>query len=110
MDQAVRRRGDEGTRDLNGDRQRGFHAQRAFAPHERLERFTLDQLHRVVAAIVFRRGAKLKNTRHIGMLQGGRDARLSQETLARRRPAIRQLGTSITLSATSRCNTWSRAR
>ena len=52
MDQAVRRRGDEGARHLDGDRERRCHWQRAFPPHERLERFAFDQLHRVIAAIV----------------------------------------------------------
>ena len=49
-----------------------------------LQGFALDQLHRVIAAINLRRGAELKNTRHIGMAQSRRGARLAQEPFARR--------------------------
>ena len=70
---------------LPGDFQGGVHVERSVAAHARLERFTLDEFHRVRAAVGLLRGTELIDSGHMGITQGGRRPRLAQKPFAQGR-------------------------
>ena len=80
VDQTLGRRRNQRPRHLDRDFESVFRLEWTLSPNEGFQGFALDQFHRVVAAIDFRRSAELKYTGHIRMLQCRRRPRLAQET------------------------------
>src|SRR5438477_1283266 len=84
VDQTLDRRRNQRPRNLGRDFQSELWLKWAITPHASLQGFALDQFHRVIAAIDFRRSAELKYAGHIRMLQCRRRSRLAPETFAYR--------------------------
>src|SRR5438067_3839533 len=68
VDQTLGRRRNQCPRHLDRDFESQFDLERTVPPDESFQRFALNQLHRVITAIDFRRSAELKYPGHIRML------------------------------------------
>src|SRR5438128_8186929 len=82
VDQTLGRRRNQRPRHLDRNFQSLLYLERTLSPNKGFQGFALNQFHRVIAAIDFRRSAELKYTGHIRMLQCRRRSCLAQETFA----------------------------
>ena len=79
MNQIALRRRYQGSRYLDRDFQGCLEFQGPVPPHQSIESFTLNQLHRAIAAIGVGQGAETIYACHIGMPQSRGRARFPQE-------------------------------
>src|SRR6266566_2723860 len=84
VDQTLGRRRNQRPRHLNRDFESQFRLEWTLSPNEGFQGFALNQFHRVIAAIDFRRSAELKYASDIRMLQCRRRSCLAQEPSSRR--------------------------
>src|SRR5437870_11485708 len=84
VDQTLGRRRNQRPRHLDRNFEGQFRLEWTISPNEGFQGFALNQFHRVIAAIDFRRSAELKYAGYIRMLQCRRRPCLAQETYAHR--------------------------
>src|SRR5262249_20452961 len=80
MDQTVGGRGTQRARDLDRNCENEFYFKRTLPADTTLQSFTLDQLHRVIAAAAIRQSTELEDSGHIRMSQSRGRAGFAQKS------------------------------